>query len=134
MSAYSLFTILGLYPQAGTSNYFIGSPRISGGKIFLAPLESTSSDLVDSRPYIEVITHNNSEENVYVKRLLINGVEYTSPMIDRGILVGQFPVGTDMTSVSLHDPRRDPLNNPIKGSKLEFFMTNTPKSGLCAVF
>ena len=84
-----------------------------------------------SNPYIEIIAHNNSGENVYVDKLLVNGVEYTKTTIDRNVLIGQFGVGTDMTKVPMQDAARDPLKNPPRGVTLEFFMSATPKSSLC---
>jgi len=48
---------------------------------------------------------------MYVKKLLINGVEHTQPILERSVLIG------DETKGGL--------------VLLEFFMTSIPKSGLC---
>ena len=94
---------------------------MSNAKIYLNPQGENKGNAKDS-PHIEIITYNNSDENMYVEKLLVNGQEYSSPMIDRSVLIGQFPVGTDMNKVDLKDPKRDPLKNPPKGSKVCYFL------------
>lgn len=101
MSSFVLFAGLGIYPQAGTTNYIIGSPRVSKASVTLHHYDGTNSVL-------NIITHNNSAENVFVQKLLVNGVEYTSPFIDRSVLAAS------------------------GGATLEFYMQSTPASGLCA--
>ncbi len=134
MSANVLFTSLGFYPLAGTSKFFISSPRVTSGKLSLG---------LSADAYIEVVTYNNSPDNVFVEKLLLNGVEVTSPIIDRAVLTGQFTqqeydsiartaaAATTTTLPPLNDARRAA---PAKGSKLEFFMTNVAKSGLCSTY
>lgn len=100
MSSWLLFTSLGVFPQAGTTNFMIGSPRVRDASVKLTHLDGTTSVL-------QVITNNNSAENVYVESLLVNGQPYASPIIDRSVLAAP------------------------GGCKLEFTMTSTPKSGLC---
>jgi putative alpha-1,2-mannosidase len=100
MASWLLFTSLGIFPQAGTTNFMIGSPRVKDASIRLTHLDGSTSVL-------NVVTNNNSAENVYVESLLVNGQPYASPVIDRSILAAP------------------------GGCKLEFTMTSTPKSGLC---
>lgn len=104
MSSWLLFASLGLFPQAGTTNYVIGSPRVN--EAFLKLDGHVSSSTVQR--FVHIRTYNNSAENVFVDKLLINGVEHTSPFIDRSVLVQP------------------------GGCELEFFMTATESSGLCA--
>jgi putative alpha-1,2-mannosidase len=100
MSSWLLFASFGFYPQAGTTNFLLGSPRVKNAKLDVVHLDESISTL-------EVITYNNSAENVYVEKLLVNGVEHTSPFIDRSVLTSP------------------------NGCKLEFFMSPVEFSGLC---
>lgn len=101
-AAWLLFASIGLFPQAGTSQFLIGSPRVQSLHI---DLDSHSARKTDS--FIDITTVNNSEENVFVEKLLVNGEEHSSPFIDRSILVAE------------------------GGVTLEFTMTSIPLSGLC---
>jgi predicted alpha-1,2-mannosidase len=99
MSTWLLFGSLGIFPQAGTSRFFIGAPRVNTASIRLKHWNAPST-------LLEIVTHNNSQENTYIEKLLVNGKEWTVPYIDRSVL----------TSSDV---------------KLEFFMSSTPFSGLC---
>ena len=101
MSSWLMFASLGLYPQAGTTNFLIGSPRVQSANVQLKHAYIASSTL-------KIITHDNSEDNVYVQKLLVNGVEHNSPIIDRSVLAAP------------------------GGCVLEFYMSSTEYSGLCA--
>ena len=74
-----LFTSLGIFPQAGTTAFMIGSPRDKEALLRLSHANGSSS-------LLSIETSNNSAENVYVESLLINGQPYTSPIVDRSIL------------------------------------------------
>jgi putative alpha-1,2-mannosidase len=106
MATWLLFASLGIYPQAGTSNFIIGSPRVVSATIKLDGHVGGAANLEPTR-FVRIQTYNNSEVNVYVGRLLVNGEVHTSPMIDRSVLVQE------------------------GGCKLEFFMSSAPISGLC---
>jgi putative alpha-1,2-mannosidase len=95
------FYFLGLFPQAGTTNYLIGSPRVDRASLKLKHFRGDYSSL-------DIVTYDNSAENVYVSRLLVNGVEHNTPFIDRSVLVAD------------------------GGCKLEFYMSSVPQSGLCS--
>ncbi len=60
-----------------------------------------------SASVLSIITTNNSRENIFVERLLVNGVEHSSSFIDRSVLAAK------------------------GGVSLEFFMHSEPTSGLC---
>ena len=100
MSSYILFTSLGLFPQAGTTQFVIGSPRVQSARVRLRRFNGQT-------PTLTIKTYNNSPHNVFVQRLLVNGVEHNSPFIDRSVLVDE------------------------SGATLEFYMQATPNSGLC---
>ena len=100
-SAWLLFNTLGFYPQAGTTRFIISSPRVKSATLYL---NTNNNEQIGTK--VIVLAYNNSKENVYINRLYINGVEHNSPFIDRSVLVQQ-------------------------ECKLEFYMTNTPISGLC---
>ena len=102
MSTWIMFASLGFYPQAGFSTFLIGSPRVQSATIALKHWNGLSSNL-------QVVTYNNSEDNVFVEKLLVNGQVWTSPFISRSVLA-----------------------NP-EGTKLEFYMQAKQASGLCPV-
>ena len=63
MSAWYLFSMLGLYPlRMGAAEYVIGSPAFERVEVRL-----------DNGRTLRVIAHGNSAENVYVQSLLLNG-------------------------------------------------------------
>lgn len=101
MASWLLFTSLGLYPQAGTTTFMIGSPRVKDATLSIEHLDGSLSNL-------EIITYNNSPVNVFVERLLINGIEHSSTKVDRSVLAAS------------------------EGCRLEFYMSNIPQSGLCS--
>ena len=82
MASWLLFASLGLYPQAGTTNFYIGSPRVTDANLTVRHLDGSQST-------ISILTTNNSAENVYVDQLLVNGVEYNSGIIDRSVLTAK---------------------------------------------
>ncbi len=79
MSSWLLFTSLGIFPQAGTTNFMIGSPRVKEASLRLSHADGSSS-------LLSIETINNSAENVYVESLLINGKPHSSPVVDRSVL------------------------------------------------
>jgi putative alpha-1,2-mannosidase len=102
MSTWLLYASLGIYPQAGSTRYILGSPRVAHAMMTLQHWKSTPTTL-------EIVTYNNDNTaNVFVEKLLVNGVEWTQPFIDRSML-------TNTANV-----------------KLEFYMHSAPTSGLCA--
>jgi putative alpha-1,2-mannosidase len=103
MSTFLLFTSLGLFPHAGTTLYFIGSPSVSSATVDLLSITGETK-------YLKVIAYNNTDENVYVNKLLINGVEYNDAFVEHDFL---------FSSKS---------SNEVK---LEFYMTDIESSGLC---
>lgn len=100
MASWLLFSSLGIFPQAGTTNFLVGSPRVREAAIKL-------DHIIDAPSTLTIKTINNSDVNVFVQKLLVNGVEHTSPIIDRSVLA-------------------DPA-----GCTLEFFMSSVEHSSLC---
>ena len=98
MSTWLLFSSLGIYPQAGTMNYLIGSPGVESASLQLTHLDGSISTL-------QILTENNSAENVYVKSLKVNGESYYSPMIDRAVLAA--PGGCTLAFVMSSEPVSD---------------------------
>jgi len=63
MSAWYLFSMLGIYPlRMGSDEYVIGSPLFERAEVQM-----------DNGQTLRVIAHNNSRENVYVQSLNVNG-------------------------------------------------------------
>ncbi|MEO2062869.1 MAG: GH92 family glycosyl hydrolase [Christiangramia sp.] len=71
MSAWYIFSTLGFYPVApGSVDYAIGSPAISEATLNL-----------DNGKTFTVTAKNQSDKNVYVKKVELNGKELTEPFI-----------------------------------------------------
>ncbi|PXY22521.1 GH92 family glycosyl hydrolase [Prauserella muralis] len=76
MSAWYVLSALGLYPLAvGSPRYAIGSPLFRRAVVHL----ESGGDLVVNAP-------GNSERNVYVQRLWVNGSAHDVPWIDHDVL------------------------------------------------
>lgn len=106
MSSYLLFSSLGLFPLAGTTKYFIGSPSVTNARISLKDLFG------EEKGYLSIIAYNNNDTNVYVQKLLINGVEYKKSDVDHEFLLSQV--------------------NSAGGVTLEFYMSDIQTSSLCS--
>lgn len=100
MSTFLLFSSLGIYPAATQDYYLIGSPRVKSASLQLTRAEGSYSAL-------RIETHDNSADNVYVQKLLVNGQEWTETKIPTSVLKAP------------------------EGCTLEYFMTNEAASGLC---
>ncbi len=70
LSSWYVFSAMGFYPLAGTDKYWIGSPNIDNAKVNLG-----NGNTLD----IEVF--NQSEDNVYVYSVTLNGKEIEGPYI-----------------------------------------------------
>eukprot|EP00117_Sycon_ciliatum_P021032 scpid102407/ scgid2435/ len=55
LSAWCVWSMLGIYPLTGTTQYIVGSPSITMATITL-----------DNSNTVTIVAHNNSKENVYV--------------------------------------------------------------------
>lgn len=90
MSAWYVFSALGFYPVTpGSSDYALGSPLIKNAILHL-----------NNGKKLTIIAHNQSKENVYVKRITLNGKQLE---------------GTILTHQDL-----------MTGGELIFEMTNSP--------
>jgi putative alpha-1,2-mannosidase len=91
MSAWYLFSSLGFYPVApGSEQYSLGSPAVKEATI---ALENGKSFTIEAK--------NQSEKNVYVQKVELNGKTLTQPILNHSDLV--------------------------KGGKLTFYMSGKPK-------
>ena len=109
MASWISFAALGIFPRAGTTQFMIGSPRVERANLQLRHFSSSSSSgSLQRTSLLQIITYNNGPENVFVEKLLVNGVEHNSPFIEREVLAS------------------------LEGAKLEFFMHSAPSSGLCS--
>lgn len=105
MSSWLLFTSIGLFPHVGTTRYYIYSPSVSYATIKL--IQADNMDIIK----LSIKAYNNTDQNVFVDKLLINGKEHTLPYIEYNELM-------------IHSNSKD-------GIILEFFMSNIEKSQLC---
>ncbi len=62
ISAWYALSALGLYPNVGTDEYFIGSPAVNGAILTL-----------ENGKTLTVTVRNNSDKNVYVRSVTLNG-------------------------------------------------------------
>jgi predicted alpha-1,2-mannosidase len=66
MSAWYIFSALGFYPVApGSDRYSLGSPLVKSAKLTL-----------ENGKVLSIQTKNQSEKNVYVQKVLLNGKEW----------------------------------------------------------
>ncbi|MCG3173884.1 MAG: hypothetical protein GMKNLPBB_02091 [Myxococcota bacterium] len=72
LSAWLLFSDLGFYPNAGTSQYFIGAPLLE------------EADLNTGKGVLKIRAPGASRERRFVKSVTINGKPWTSPVFDHG--------------------------------------------------
>ena len=70
VSAWYVFSAMGFYPLAGTTNYWIGSPNIDKAEITLANGNT-----------LKITANNQSDKNIYVKSVTLNGVELEGPYV-----------------------------------------------------
>ena len=106
MASWSLWGSLGLYPLAGTDTFFLTAPAVQKATVSMARLAPSSSGSARSTAKLAVLTHDNTADNVYIHRLLVDGQEHSSPFIKRSALVA--------------------------GATLEFYMSAEPSTSLCA--
>ena len=90
MSAWYVFSSLGFYPVTPASNeYIIGTPLF----------EKASINLENGNRF-DIISHNSSENNIYIEKVLLNGKKLNRTYLKHGDI--------------------------IQGGSLEFFMTDKP--------
>jgi putative alpha-1,2-mannosidase len=71
MSAWYLFSALGLYPFApGSANYALTAPLVKEATIQL-----------DGQHILQIVTENNSDQNVYIQSAYWNGKRLSKPFI-----------------------------------------------------
>ena len=92
MSAWYVLSALGLYQV-----------EPAGGRyVFGSPLFHEATLQVGKGKTFQIITHNNSAENMYIQRATLNGKPYSRAYID--------------------------FKDIVRGGKLEFFMGNKPSN------
>jgi predicted alpha-1,2-mannosidase len=78
MSAWYIFSALGFYPVCpGSTDYALGSPLVKSALIRL-----------ENGNLLEIQTENQSEKNVFVRKVLFNGEKIDSGTIDHQMLSG----------------------------------------------
>ena len=76
LSAWYVLSAVGLYPAAGTDRYWIGSPNVDKAEINLGTGKT-----------LTVIAENQSADNIYVQKVMLNGVKLTVPSITHAQIV-----------------------------------------------
>lgn len=77
LSSWYVFSALGFYPLAGTDQYWIGSPCVDSAEITLSNGKT-----------LKVIANNQSDENVYVKSVTLNGEKLDGVYVTHEQLMG----------------------------------------------
>ncbi len=85
LSAWYVFSALGFYPNAGTADYFIGSPAVNGATLRL-----------ENGKTLTVTVHNNSAGNVYVRSVTFNGKPVSDYTVTHEALLGGGELAFDM--------------------------------------
>lgn len=92
MSAWYIFSALGFYPVApGSNEYAVGSPIVKSAVIQLDPQRTFS---------IEV--KNQSDKNMYISKLSLNGMELKRPFLTHEMLMK----GGKLTFVMASEPNK----------------------------
>jgi len=84
LSAWLVWASIGLYPQAGSTRYFLGSPSV-GHTCVRSSASAPSLDGVAAAAacdVLEIVAHNASSANVYVQRAALGGVALRQPFVD----------------------------------------------------
>jgi predicted alpha-1,2-mannosidase len=76
LSSWFVFSALGLYPQAGTDRYWIGSPMVDSAVLDLG-----------SGHILKIDVRNQSSKNTYIQMAVINGKLLCSPVVRHSDLV-----------------------------------------------
>ncbi len=77
MSAWYIFSALGFYPVLpGSDEYSLGSPLV----------RSALMDLENGN-FLRITTENQSEKNIYVKEVILNGKKLTTPVLRHSELI-----------------------------------------------
>ncbi len=98
MSAWYIFTSLGFYPVApGSDIYYTGSPNIISADIHL-----------ENGKIFKIRTENQSEKNVYIKKLILNGKELKENKISHTDIIN----GGELKFVMTDKPRREAFRKP----------------------
>ncbi|KAG5420416.1 hypothetical protein I9W82_002297 [Candida metapsilosis] len=90
MQAWVIWSLMGLYPIAGTTTYLITSPSLSSVKLKLG-----------NGSTFEIKANNLSEQNIYVQSLKVNGQHWDKNWVDHDTLFGEngglieFELGSD---------------------------------------
>ena len=77
LSAWYVLSALGIYPIAGSANYWIGAPIVESAQI-----------VFDGEIIVTIIAENQSMKNPYVQELFVNGVRHCKPIITHAELKG----------------------------------------------
>lgn len=90
MQAWVIFSLMGLYPVAGTTTYLITTPSLSNIKLKL-----------ENGAAFEIRANNLSENNIYVQSLKVNGQDWIKNWVDHETVFGEnggsieFELGSD---------------------------------------
>lgn len=77
ISAWYVFSALGFYPVAGTTNYWLGSPNVDSAEVTLS-----------NGNVLKITANNQSADNVYVSKVTLNGVELDGCYVTHEQLMG----------------------------------------------
>ncbi len=74
LSAWYTLAALGLYPQAGTAQYWVSAPRVREAKLHLGVQNGQDR-------FLKIRTKNQSRENAYIQKVTLNGTCLTRAQI-----------------------------------------------------
>ena len=77
LSAWYVFSAMGFYPLAGTDKYWLGSPNLGGAEVTLSNGNT-----------LKITALNQSEKNVYVESVTLNGVALDGCYVTHEQLMG----------------------------------------------
>ena len=77
LSAWYVFSAMGFYPLAGTDKYWLGSPNLNGAEVTLSNGNT-----------LKITALNQSDKNVYVESVTLNGVALDGCYVTHAQLMG----------------------------------------------
>ena len=90
ISAWYVLSAIGIYPIAGTDEYYIGSPAVKSATINY-----------ENGDRLRITANGNSEENVYVSAVALNGIERKSFKITHDELISGGELTFKMTKAAV---------------------------------
>ncbi len=97
MSAWYIFSALGFYPVCpGSDWYAIGSPLVKSATLYF-----------ENGSVLKINVKNQSEENIYIQEIFINGEKYLKNYFEHSSLFNESDIDIDIDIVMGPEPQKN---------------------------